>query len=361
MRLFHCDQCNHIVFFESVQCVHCGSTLAYVPGVDDVSVMVGISGSAPGQENYQRLGDISHNYRMCANRTHYQACNFAIAADDPNPLCTACRQTEILPDLAVDGNTLRWQKLETAKRRLYYTLARMGLHPENADSSPRFQFLADLPNQPMVLTGHASGLITINVAEADDDERARRRLALHEPYRTLLGHLRHESGHFYWDRLVRDGGHLESFRTLFGDERQDYAQALQHYYDHAPSYAEWSPHFVSAYASAHPWEDWAESWAHYLHMVDALETTASYHTSLAVPEGAQASPVRIQDPFASPAPSFDDMVSQWVPVTLLLNSMNRSLGQADAYPFALSSGALRKLRYVHALVHNPTSLATLQF
>lgn len=290
---------------------------------------------------------------MCGNRLQYQACNFAIRADEPYTLCSACRQTLVLPDLSVDGNMLRWQKLESAKQRLYYTLARLGLHPEDPNWSPHYQFLADMADQPPVITGHASGLITINIAEADDDERVRRRVALHEPYRTLVGHLRHESGHYFWDRLVRDGGELDSFRLTFGDERKDYNQALQHYYANPPGYAQWSTNFVSAYASAHPWEDWAESWAHYLHMVDLLETAATYGTQVTLPERCAPPATPIRDPFSSPTPQFEDMVAQWVPLTLLLNSLNRSLGQLDAYPFAVSGGALRKLRYVHELVHRP--------
>lgn len=292
------------------------------------------------------------HYRMCANRDQYQACNFAIPAHEPYSLCSACRQTLVVPDLSVMGNMLRWQKLESAKRRLYYTFARLGLHPDRPDWTPHYQFLADVPDQHVV-TGHSNGLITINIAEADDDERVRRRVALHEPYRTLLGHLRHESGHFFWDKLVRDGGELDSFRQLFGDERQSYPDALQVYYANPPGYTEWSAQHVSAYASAHPWEDWAESWAHYLHMVDMLETAASYHTGLTMTGSAEAASVRIGDPFIQPPPSFEHMVAQWVPVTLLLNSLNRSLGQQDAYPFALSAGALQKLRYVHDIVRRP--------
>lgn len=357
MRLFHCDQCGHLVFFESVHCVNCGAALAYLPDCDDVGAMAASDTDSPvpvpgplwqrittkGSSNGQR-------YRMCANRDQYQACNFAIPADTPYTLCSSCRQTLVLPDLSVRGNTLRWQKLESAKRRLYYTLARLGLHPDQPNWTPHYQFLADVPDQP-VITGHANGLITINIAEADDDERVRRRVALHEPYRTLLGHLRHESGHFFWDKLVRDGGELDSFRQLFGDERESYPQALQNYYANPPGYMEWSAQHVSAYASAHPWEDWAESWAHYLHMVDVLETAASYQTGLTMGEGSPA--VTMADPFIQPAPSFEDMVAQWVPVTLLLNSLNRSLGQQDAYPFALSAGALQKLRYVHDIVRRP--------
>lgn len=362
MRLFHCDRCGHLVFFESVHCVNCGAALAYLPDCDDVGAMVALDGNndlVPSMQptRWQRVTSqtlqSAQHYRMCANRDQYQACNFAIPAHEPHSLCSACRQTLVLPDLSVSGNTLRWQKLESAKRRLYYTLARLGLHPDQPNWTPHYQFLADMMDQPPVVTGHANGIITINIAEADDDERTRRRVALYEPYRTLLGHLRHESGHFFWDKLVRDGGELDSFRQLFGDERENYQQALQHYYANPPSYTQWSAHHVSAYASAHPWEDWAESWAHYLHMVDVLETAASYHTGLTMTGDGDAPSVIIGDPFAAPAPSFQQMVAQWVPVTLLLNSLNRSLGQQDAYPFALSAGALQKLRYVHDIVRRP--------
>lgn len=200
------------------------------------------------------------------------------------------------------------------------------------------------------MTGHHSGTITLNVAEADDDERARRRIALGEPYRTLIGHLRHESGHFYWDQLVRDGGRLEDFRQMFGDERQDYAAALEAHYAKGNDLGDWADHHVSAYAAAHPWEDWAETWAHYLHMIDLLETSASYATEVTIPGiyGAQRSSAI--DPFASPAPDFQSMVQHLVPLTLLLNSLTRSLGQPDAYPFALAGEVLAKLRFVHDVV-----------
>ena len=368
MRLFHCDQCGHLVFFESVHCVNCGAALAYLPDCGDLGAMVAVEQSnqlapAPGnppalqwQRITARASSSAQLYRMCANRDQYQVCNFAIPAHEPYSLCSACRQTLVLPDLSVAGNTLRWQKLESAKRRLYYTLARLGLHPEHAHWTPHYQFLADMVDQPPVVTGHANGIITINIAEADDDERVRRRVALYEPYRTLLGHLRHESGHFFWDKLVRDGGELDSFRQLFGDERQSYPQALEFYYANPPQYMQWSAHHVSAYASAHPWEDWAESWAHYLHMVDVLETAASYHTGLTMTGSADAQSVSIGDPFTEPPPSFEHMVAQWVPVTLLLNSLNRSLGQQDAYPFAVSAGALQKLRYVHDIVRRPHAI-----
>lgn len=285
-------------------------------------------------------------YRLCRNHADHQACNFAVPAHDPNPLCVSCRQTRVLPDLSVDGNHERWYRIETAKRRLFYTLALMRLvsvdPPAGEPDGPVFEFLADVPGKP-VMTGHAAGLITLNIAEADDAERVRRKVELHEPYRTLLGHFRHESGHFYWDRLIDGTDRLEPFRALFGDEQADYGDALEAYYANGTP-ADWDQRFVSAYACSHPWEDWAETWAHYLHMVDLLETAASYNTHVAVPGADDVG--EVEDPFTRET-DFDHLVSQWVPLTLLLNSLNRSLGQEDAYPFALSPRAVEKLRFVH--------------
>ncbi|MDB5941116.1 MAG: hypothetical protein JWQ13_682 [Ramlibacter sp.] len=355
MKLFNCDNCGHAVFFENVSCLHCGSKLAFLPPRMSVAALEPVPES-DGVWIRKKRGNATstRRYRLCQNNTQHQACNFAIPESDPNPLCVSCRLTQILPDLSIEGNHERWFRIETAKRRLFYTLARLGLvsvdPPAGEQDGPVFQFLADQPGQ-QVMTGHCNGLITLNVAEADDDERVRRRLQLREPYRTLLGHLRHESGHYYWDRLVRDAGRLEEFRAVFGDEQADYGQSLQTYYaSGAP--ASWQDNFVSAYATAHPWEDWAETWAHYLHMVDLLETAASYNTRLVVP-GPEEDYDEVSNPFETGPTDFDHLVEQWVPLTLLLNSLNRSLGQDDAYPFALSPAALDKLRFIHDLIQSP--------
>ena len=343
MRVFLCDHCGHPVFFDSVQCLHCGSTLAFLPGPLTVAALTPAGEPGPWQP---RTGDA--RYRLCGH-AQQGGCNFAVPAHDPEPLCASCRQTLWLPDLSDPAHLRRWRQIEQAKRQLYYTLARLGLEPSGGQAAPRFELLADQPGAP-VLTGHRAGTITLNVAEADDDERARRRLALHEPYRTLIGHLRHESGHFFWDLLVQGTPALDAFRALFGDERQDYATALQAHYARPPGATDWQARHVSAYAAAHPWEDWAETWAHYLHMVDLLETAASYQTEITVPQAAAPQRQQVQDPFAAPRPGFDAMVREWVPLTLLLNSLTRSLGQQDAYPFAPSAGALAKLRFVHELI-----------
>ena len=361
MRTFRCDNCGHPLFFENVQCLKCGSALAFLP---DRLALCAIE-TVPGEEGLwrrktrrRRAGETQH-YRLCRNHIDHQACNFAVPSTDPNPLCVSCRQTRMLPDLSLPENHERWYRIEVAKRRLFYTLAKLGLTSVNPPGGQRdgavFQFLADLPGQ-QVMTGHCEGVITLNIAEADDTERVRRRVALHEPYRTLLGHLRHESGHYYWDRLIRGTTRLEEFRKIFGDESADYAQALDTYYAGGGAPDDWQDHYVSAYATAHPWEDWAETWAHYLHMVDLLETASSYSTRLVVPGNDSDEIEEVTNPFDAAAGDFDQLVDQWIPLTLLLNSLNRSLGQDDAYPFALANKALDKLRFVHNVIHSPQPL-----
>lgn len=291
-------------------------------------------------------------YRLCENYRQENVCNWTVPVDDPDPLCASCRLTKVIPDLMVAGNKEAWYRLESAKRRLIYSLLTLGLPLEgkgDAESGVAFEFLADAraPGSDPVLTGHNEGVITLNLAEADDSERERRRTQLHEPYRTLLGHFRHEIGHYYWDRLVAEGPDGDGFRKLFGDERLDYGEALKrHYSQGAP--ADWQQRFVSTYASSHPWEDWAETWAHYLHMTDSLETAAACGLSLK-PRRADEPAMRSagMDPFGE---SFERMVEAWFPLTYVLNNLNRGLGLPDGYPFVLSLPALEKLRFVHGVI-----------
>ncbi len=353
MKTFHCQYCGHPLFFENVQCLQCESELAFLPDRLNMTALEEVE----GEEGLwrPRVGGKTANaprYRLCHNASTQNACNFAVAANDPNLLCASCRLTLTLPDLSQFGNPERWYRLEAAKRRLFYTLAKLGLlsptPPDGEADGPVFEFLADQPGQ-QVMTGHAQGVITINVAEADDAERVKRKIEMQEPYRTLLGHFRHESGHYYGDRLIDEGGRVEAFREVFGDESFDYRQALQDHYARGGNIADWQENYVTAYATSHPWEDWAETWAHYLHMVDLLETAAAYNTRVSIP-GQGLDLEDVINPLASDRPEFDALVEQWVPLTLLVNSLSRSLGQEDAYPFALSPGALDKLRFVHDVI-----------
>jgi hypothetical protein len=352
MRTFICDHCGHLVFFENTLCEHCGSALAFVP---ELMRMAALQPSPLRDLTWdpvsQPLAHSLPHVRMCRNREHVgAACNFTTDADGSQPYCVSCRQTRWLPNLGNPINLLRTSKIENAKRYLFYTLSCLQLTILNGRPAPIFDFLEDIEGHPPVMTGHFNGVITLNVAEADDDERARRRLAMFEPYRTLLGHLRHESGHFYWDVLIRDSQWLTPYRVLFGDERQDYGQALRDHYALGPQGpANWRAQHVSAYAAAHPWEDWAETWAHYLHLMDLMETAASYKVQLRLP-GHMASWPPMDDPFADASMPFQHILHQCVPLTLMLNSLTRSMGQLDAYPFALSTGAVAKLQFIHDVV-----------
>jgi hypothetical protein len=222
---------------------------------------------------------------------------------------------------------------------------------EDPQRGVMFDFLRSPPEGPRVLTGHAEGLITLNVEEADDSVREKTRHELREPYRTLLGHFRHEIGHYYWDRLIRDTVWLEKFRELFGDERDDYAATLQRNYEQGPP-PDWADRHISAYASIHPWEDWAECWAHYLHVVDSLDTALGFGLRGEDVEAA-VEPFSVDDlcdPQAPDAQRVVLLVNSWVQLTTVLNELARSMGQHDFYPFVMSRPVLKKLHFIQMVI-----------
>src|SRR5262249_32416838 len=278
MKLFQCQNCGQPLHFENTRCERCGLSLGYLPEGETITALKPEGEPADGAPQAWRALADSQTYRHCAHAAH-DVCNWLVPATASESYCAACRHNRIIPDLSLPQNLARWRALEGAKHRLFYTLIQLRLPVETQSENPgglAFQFLADVePAQPAVLTRHAKGVITINLAEADDPERERRRQQMGELYRTLLGHFRHEIGHYYWDRLILDSPHLEDLRGVFGDERQDYDSALQNYYANGAP-ADWSERFISAYASSHPWEDFAETWAHYFHMVDTLETANAF-------------------------------------------------------------------------------------
>ncbi|WP_421998516.1 zinc-binding metallopeptidase family protein [Reyranella sp.] len=350
MRLYTCQSCQQVVHFENTVCGTCGHRLGFLPQRATVSAV------EPDAEVWRALAakEPDARFLFCANAAQ-DACNWLVESGTDRTLCLCCRHNRTIPDLSDPANLVAWQRIEMAKHRLFYSLLRLGLPlvtmAEDPERGLAFDVLADPPDAsgPRVLTGHDNGLITLALAEADDAYREKSRVAMHEPYRTLLGHFRHEIGHYYWDRLVRDGGRLEACRALFGDDSQDYAQALQsHYANGAPP--EWQARFVSAYATSHPWEDFAETWAHYLHIVDTLETARAF--------GLSTQPVRHADTLSATvdfdpyrATNIAQLIDAWIPLTLAMNSLNRAMGQPDLYPFVLSPPAIEKLGFVHDLVH----------
>ncbi len=351
MKVFHCDHCGQLVFFENTSCLNCGHVLAYLT---DFSDMCSLESAENGLwKSLPRNAAENDTWRLCANYSTGNICNWALRDDDTNPLCLSCRLTHIIPNLSLPKNKDAWCRLETAKRRLIYTLLDLRLplvsKTDNPDEGVAFLFLGDEDGQAVpFLSGHENGVITINIAEADDAERERRRTDLHEPYRTILGHFRHEIGHYYWDRLIQGTDRLVAFRALFGDETQDYGQALQRHYEQGAP-ADFQQRFVTAYASAHPWEDWAETWAHYLHMSDALQTAAS--TGLVLKPRNSDEPAVTQSMLKQSAEgSFDRMMDAWFPLTYVINNLNRGLGLADGYPFVLSTPMIEKLRFIHETI-----------
>jgi hypothetical protein len=335
--------------FENTDCERCGHRLGYLP---DRKVLSAVEPDGP---NWIARAAPDVLYRFCKN-WELDGCNWMVPARTSAPFCAACRHNRTIPDISDPLNHLRWQKVEASKRRLIYSLINLGLPlPTIASGASEplvFDFLADPADRRLalkVMTGHDSGVITISLAEADDVTREQARVSMGESYRTLLGHFRHEVGHFYWDKLVRDGGHLASCRAIFGDDSQDYSAALQRHY--SENQTAWQKSFVSAYATMHPWEDFAETFAHYLHIVDTLETANAF--------GVRVRP-KIDNGTLEAKVDFDSyhprdvmaLINAWLPLTFAMNCLNRSMGQPDLYPFVLSQEVIGKLGYIDALVHH---------
>jgi len=356
MQLFKCSHCEQVLYFENSECLRCGKTLGFVTETLTLEAL------DPDGDAWTTTAWPGRRYRFCRNARH-SACNWLLPVDDAQAYCRACRHNRTIPNLDSPERLAAWQKIEIAKRRLFYTLLRLELPtptPGSGDPQPlSFDFLADPATGAKVLTGHDNGHITIALAEADDAVREATRLAMGELYRTLLGHFRHEIGHYYWDRLVRDAGpaELARCRALFGDDRLDYGQALRRYYERgAPG--DWQAAHVSPYATMHPWEDWAETWAHYLHIIDTLEMASAF--------GIRIAPDVTDDARMETDISFDPhrvadirrLVDAWLPLTWAINSLNRAMGHADLYPFVLAPPVVEKMAYIHGLVRHARHTAT---
>lgn len=349
MRVFSCGNCGQPVYFDNVVCGNCATAL----GFDSSALtMLPLYPDDNGEfiTRSPRKGQAQRQMVYCANFGQ-QVCNWLVPAERRGDFCLSCGLNRTIPDLTVLGNLERWFEFEKAKRRLIYELLKLNLpvkHAGEANGAPplAFDILADAK------TGHENGIITLNVAEADPGVRETTRAQFSEPYRTLLGHFRHESGHYYWMTMVDNTDWLPRFRELFGDERDDYGTALAAYHQNGPK-PNWDQNYISAYATAHPWEDWAESWAHYLHMVEALDTADDYSLVPRIPNHKAsgswwAPPKGAADPYN--AASARKLIDRWIPLALSMNSLNRSMGLSDFYPFAVSPSAADKLDFVHRIV-----------
>ncbi len=309
MSKLYCT-CGQTVYFDNHSCGNCGRALAFDP-----STLRMQSEEWPGA-----------GLPFCGNRANAVQCNWL--SDSLGAYCLSCQLSRVIPTLGKIGNEAWWRQLEAAKRVLIRDLLRLGLPVQSGELS--FEFMEDRRTNPLVdeefvLIGHRAGTITINAAEADDLFRESMRLKMGEPVRTLLGHMRHESGHYYFNVLL-DEQAKDAARVLFGDERADYETALAEHYQVGPR-ADWQSAWISPYASAHPSEDWAECWSHYLQIRAAID--------VAEDEGWVVSSAR----------------ANWYESGgALLRSINefcRSLGLADAYPYVWNEPVRRKIDYIH--------------
>ncbi|MFC6998002.1 zinc-binding metallopeptidase family protein [Rufibacter roseus] len=351
MQTFHCA-CGNKLFFENSQCVCCNREVGWCP------VCKGIHAMEPnGKGGYTCTNsDCKAQVIKCYNYSTYNVCNrFVPAQAQPQQngqcLCNYCQLTKTIPDLSVDGNITKWYQLEVAKRRLLYLLDRVGLpygsDQENFELPLSFDFKEDAQPSPImgwmgigqeekVYTGHADGKITINLREADPVEREKLRVSFGEDHRTLIGHFRHEIGHYYWQLLIQNKDE-ENFKAIFGDhENPSYADAMNQYYQNGPK-ANWAKGYISAYATMHPWEDFAETWGTYLDMLAVLDT-ADNSDLLKLPnkdlETAQ----------------LEDMLLRYEDLSLKVNEVNRALGLPDLLPETFSKPVVEKLTYIHVLI-----------
>jgi hypothetical protein len=334
MLSFACGHCGRLVFFENSLCLHCQTPQGFVPERLELVALEGVA---------------ADELFRCAN-FELIGCNWMVRSEDL--LCRSCELTRTRPG---DCDLIGMAELadaESAKRRAIMQLLDLGL-PGVAPGLLAFDLLSS--EAKPVATGHANGVITIDLAESDDARREQRRTELGEPYRTVLGHLRHELGHYFQPQLLSGDGDWNACRELFGDDRADYAESLDRHYRSGPP-ADWPQRFVSAYATMHPWEDWAETFAHYLHIRDTLQTASEYGVVVSGPRAvADKRPLESAPRPDAAEHGFDEVVGEWLPLTYALNAVNRSMGREDLYPFTLAQPVIDKLTFVHrhVQVHGP--------
>jgi hypothetical protein len=339
MKLYTCTNCNNSLYFENSTCLYCNHAIGFEAGK---LAMLALDNN---QNGYTAVNNNTETYRYCSNAA-YGTCNWLIPVTQSSDFCIACALNRVIPELSIDKNRKKWKRIENAKHRLVYSLLRLHLavYPKISDTDINgiaFDFMGDIAGAEKIMTGHDNGVIALNIEEADEGERVKHKLDLGEKYRTLLGHFRHEIGHYYWDVLIKNSTHLEKFRQLFGNEEKDYSEALDIYYK-TETPANWNDSFISPYATSHPWEDWAESWAHYMHLMDTLETAWSFGIGI---QNTGMQTVINNDPYT--IANFNNIIDKWFPLTFAVNNLNRSMGQMDFYPFIISAPVIEKLKFIH--------------
>jgi len=349
MRVFACDNCDELIYFDNSKCLSCDAPLGYVHGQRNV---IALSEARDG--SLRSLTDPTMTWQRCGTAT-VTNCNWLVPAGG-HVHCESCELTRTRPADAVTEGMTEFVLSEMAKRRLIFQLAELNLpvtpRDEAAGSGLAFDLLSS--NAIKVVTGHDDGIITLDLSEADDAHREHLRLQFSEPYRTLLGHFRHEIGHYYWPILVTDPDDLAACRELFGDERVDYGEAVARHYDTSEEDDEsWKEGHISRYATMHPYEDWAETFAHYLHILDTLQTAESFGLGATPVVGSARITRRVGAHPTRPdgSTTFQEVIGHWLELSYALNQINRSMGQRDLYPFVLAPAVIDKMAFVDTFVH----------
>lgn len=329
MRAFTCRVCSSPLYFENSICVSCQTSLGYSREERSI-VPVDASGKYVDAEGFI--------WFRCRNLT-LSGCTWLARFE--GALCFSCELTRTRPNDQDVKGLANFPIAEKAKRRLIAELDSLGLpiytRAQDPETGLAFDLLSSVDED--VSIGHHNGVITIDLAEGDAVYREQVRRQLDEPYRTMLGHFRHEIGHYY-EALLVQGQLRERAREIFGDERISYQDALDVYYrDGAPP--GWRSSYISTYATMHPNEDFAETFAHYLHITDTIDTARSFGLSTINPEAFS---------------SFRDLVTGvWIPLSIAFNQINRSMGKDALYPFVLAPVVLDKLTFVAAVVSQSRS------
>ena len=341
MRDFTCPNCGQRLAFENSLCLSCGSALGF--SLSDMALLV-----ITEKDQSDHAGAVDEQkYKLCAN-LYAAECNWLVRVGEGDELCESCALTRTRPADSDTKAMAAFAGAERAKRRLIVELHELRLPIVSRAEDPEYGLAFDLLSSEFdkVFTGHENGVITLDLAEGDDVHREQLRIAMDEPYRTLLGHFRHEIGHYYFYRLVAPSAEFTAkFNELFGDPDADYQAALDRHYQDGPP-AGWEDDFVSSYATMHAAEDWAETFAHYLHIRDTLDTAAAFGFA---PAGATF------DRRALGPSAFDTIIEMWLPLAWSLNMVNRSMGHDDLYPFVLPPAVLEKMRFVHTVIDEVTS------
>jgi hypothetical protein len=340
MRDFICPNCGQRLAFENSVCLSCDSRLAF--SFEQMAFLV------IADDDSEESGVVpASKFQLCANLILAE-CNWIVPVEPIHRLCQSCVLTRTRPNDSDAKALTEFAAAEKAKRRLIVELHDLKLPIVGRDADPDRGLAFDLlsSEHEKVLTGHDNGIITLDLAEGDDVHREQLRVSMAEPYRTLLGHFRHEIGHYYYFRLVEPSDdYVAGFTQLFGDPDEDYQAALDRHYRQGPPEG-WEDDFVSSYATMHPAEDWAETFAHYLHIRDTLDTSAAF--------GFAPAAATYERRMLGPS-GFDTIIEMWLPLAWGLNMVNRSMGRDDLYPFVLNPRVLDKMRFIHTVIDEITS------